>query len=397
MLRRKHWASLESLTAENRVTRFAKQAVNRLVTIVLYGLCMDLYARINVLDGLSVRLPHGVLDEAIPLDNDPIGRAKNWEQQGVDALHIVDLDAAAYGDYRNRELLSRLVDSVDIPVQLAGGVRSEGEAERLIASGAWRIVMGTAAIENQLMVWDLCRDHPGKIVVSIDVRDNDEIAIRGWTQNSGRFLEEVLIEMSSAGVVAFLVADAGRDALSEPPNFRALAESLATVEEPVIASGGVRDLDDLRKLAQLEASGRTLGGVIVGREVTAGRFSVEAAKEVMAGGGPSMAPGGVSALRTSIGVSSLEASLDFYTTVLGFSQVRSPSRGVHAAVVEAGPGQQIELVEGGGDRPEALMFQVDDMGRWKDHLGTIGVASEASGDNLIIADPDGLTLRFQEL
>lgn len=355
---------------------------------------MDLYARINILGGLSVRLPHGGLDEAIALDNDPIGRAKNWEQQGVDALHIVDLDAAAYGDYRNRELLSHLVDEVDVPVQLAGGIRSEGEAERLIDSGAWRIVMGTAAIENQLMVWDLCRDHPEKIVVSLDVRDNDEIATRGWTQNSGRFLEEVLIEMSSAGVVAFLITEVGRDALTEPPNFAILAESLAIVEDPVIASGGVRDLDDLRKLVQLEASGRRLDGVIVGREVTAGRFSVEDAKEVLAGRGPAVAPGGVVAVRTSVGVGSLEIALDFYTEKLGFERVRSTSHGVQAAIVEVGQGQQIELVEGGQNRPEALVFEVDDVSRWKTHLGNIGVASESDGDGLVIVDPDGLTIRL---
>lgn len=361
-----------------------------------YGLAMDLYARINILGGLSVRLPHGDLSDAIALDNDPIGRAKNWEKQGVDALHIVDLDAAAYGDYRNRELLSRLVEAVDLPVQLAGGIRSEGEAERLIEFGAWRVVMGTAAIETQLMVWDLCRDHPGKVAVSLDVRDNDELAIRGWTKNSGRFLEEVLIEMSSAGAVAFLVAEAGRDALSEPPNFRVLAEAMAVVEEPVIASGGVRDLEDLRKLTQLESSGRRLGGVVVGREVTAGRFTVEEAKEVLAGRGPSVAPGGITAMRTAVGVSSLDQAIEFYIDKLGFSRVRSTARGIHAAVVEASRGLQIELVEGGSNRPEALVIQVEELSRWKDHLGTIGVKSEATDGALEFIDPDGLTIRLQE-
>ena len=356
---------------------------------------MDLYARINILGGLSVRLPHGGLDEAIALDNDPVGRAHNWVQQGVDYLHVVDLDAAAYGDYRNRDLISRLVDEIDIPVQVAGGIRSEGEAERLIGIGAWRIVMGTAAIENQIMVWDLCRELPDKIVVSLDVRSNEEIATRGWTQNSGRFLEEVLIEMSSAGVVAFLVAEAGRDALEEPPNVQILAESLAIVEEPVIAAGGVRDLEDLRKLIQLEASGRRLAGLIVGREVTAGRFTVQEAKDALAGGGPMRAPGGISSTRASVGVVSLPSSLHFYLDVLGFVQVRSPSQGVVAAVVQAGPGQQIELVEGGTARPDTLVFQVDDVGRWKDHLANVGVTSVATPDGLEISDPDGLTIRLE--
>ncbi|HET8740702.1 MAG TPA: HisA/HisF-related TIM barrel protein [Acidimicrobiia bacterium] len=353
---------------------------------------MDLYARVNILGGLSVRLPRGGLSEAIPLDNDPIGRAKNWVQQGIDYLHVVDLDAAAYGDYRNRDLIGRLVEQVEVPVQVAGGIRSEAEGERLLENGAWRIVLGTAAIENQIMVWEMCRNHPDKIVVSLDVRHNEEVATRGWTQNSGRFLEEVLIEMSSAGAVAFLVSEAGRDALVDPPNYQIMAEALAAVEEPVIAAGGVRDLEDLRKLMLLETAGRSLAGVIVGREVTAGRFTIEEAKQAIAGGGPTRAPGGVTTTRTPVGVTSLDRSLEFYRNVLGFNQVRSPSAGVIAAVVEAGPGQHIELVEGGSARPDSLVFHVEDQSRWKDHLSKMGIPSEADGNRLVVQDPDGLRI-----
>ena len=353
---------------------------------------MDIYARINILGGLSVRLPHGGLDEAIALDNDPIGRAKGWAKQGVDYMHIVDLDAAAYGDYQNRGLINELIEELRIPVQVAGGIRSEGEAERLINAGAWRIVMGTAAIENQIMVWDLCREFPEKIAVALDVNSQEEIATRGWTYNSGRFLEEVLIEMSSAGVVAFLVAEAGRDALEEPPNLEILAESLGTVDDPVIAAGGVRNLEDLRRLVQLEAAGRRLSGVVVGREVTAGRFTVEDAKQVLEGGGPMQAPGGVTATRTTVGVSSLESALAFYRDSLGFAHLRSTTDGVSGAVVEAAPGQHIELVEGGDNRPDSLVFKVEERDRWKDHLTNIGVATTAEGDSLVVVDPDGLRI-----
>ena len=356
---------------------------------------MDLYARINILDGLSVRLPHGGLDEAIALDNDPVGRAHHWVEQGINFLHIVDLDAAAYGDYRNRDLITQLIESVDVPVQVAGGIRSEAEAQRQIESGAWRIVMGTAAIENQTMVWDLCREYPGKIAVSLDVRANEEIATRGWTQNSGRFLEEVLIEMSSAGVVAFLVAEAGRDALSEPPNFPLLTEALMAVDDPVIAAGGVRDLEDLRTLMQLEVNGRRVAGVVVGREVTAGRFTIDEAKEVIAGGGPTRAPGGVRSTRVRIGVASLSTALGFYRDILGFGQVRSPSQGVAVAILQASGGQQIELVEGNGSRPESILFKVENLDRWKDHLTGRGVQCSMVGGQLETADPDGLKLVFE--
>jgi phosphoribosylformimino-5-aminoimidazole carboxamide ribotide isomerase len=357
---------------------------------------MKIYARVNILGGLSVRLPHGGLDEAIALDNDPIGRARNWAEQGVDFMHIVDLDAAAYGDQRNKELIDQLIAEVEVPVQVAGGIRSESGARHLIEQGAWRIVMGTAAIENQNMVWDLCRENPGKIVVSLDVRQDEEVATRGWTQNSGRYLEEVLIEMSSAGVAAFLVAEAGRDALEEPPNLRILAEALATVEEPVIAAGGVRDLDDLRTLVRLESSGRMLDGVIVGREVTAGRFTIGEAKQVIAGGGPKRAPGGVAALAVSLDVSSLEASLGFYTDLLGFAPVRTPDLGVAAAVVQAGRGQQIELVESSDSgRPSRLTISVEELDRWREHLANVGIEAESSDTVVEIRDPDGTVIRFQ--
>jgi phosphoribosylformimino-5-aminoimidazole carboxamide ribotide isomerase len=356
---------------------------------------MDLYARVNILGGLSVRLPRGRLDDAIALDNDPIQRARHWAEQGVDYMHIVDLDAAAYGDYRNRDLIDRLIEQVPVPVQVAGGIRSEGEAQRLIEKGAWRIVMGTAAIENQNMVWDLCRDNPDKIVVSLDVRGDEEIVTKGWTQNSGRYLEEVLIEMSSAGVVAFLVSEAGRDALEDPPNLQIMVESLATVEQPVIAAGGVRDLDDLRDLVRLQAAGRHLAGVIVGREVTAGRFTIEEAKQVLAGGGPMRAPGGVMATSVRVGVSSLRDSLAFYEDRLGFTAVRTPNRGVVAEVVESARGQRLELVEG-DPRPAGISFVVDDLERWGQHLGSLDIEMEATDSAIEISDPDGLTLRFEQ-
>ncbi len=243
---------------------------------------MDLFARVNILDGKSVRLPEGDINNAIPLDADPIARARIWVDHGADFIHVVDLDAAAQSDYRNRGLIDRLVAEVRRPVQVGGGVRSDVEAARLLEAGAWRVVMGTAAIENQIMVWDLCRSYPGKVAVSIDVRPDEEVATKGWTQNSGRFLEEVLLEMSSAGAAAFMIAEAGRDALTQPPDFAGLTTAIGIVDEPVIAAGGVRDLDDLRLLKELAASGRRLGGVVVGREVSYGRFTIAEAKAVLA-------------------------------------------------------------------------------------------------------------------
>ena len=244
---------------------------------------MELFARVHILDRKAVRLPSGDVREAISLDADPIDRAQGWVAKGADKLQVVDLDAAAYGDYENRPLIEELIAAVDVPVQVAGGVRSPAEVERLLGFGAWRVVMGTAAIENQVMVWDLCRDFPGKIAVSLDVRRDEELAVRGWTVNSGRYMEEVLIELSSAGIASFHVAEAGRDVLVEQSNVGILRRALGFVSEPVIASGGARDMDDLKALVGLESEGRRLAGVVVGREVTEGRFTMEDASAVLRG------------------------------------------------------------------------------------------------------------------
>lgn len=242
---------------------------------------MDLYARVNILDQRAVRLPKGDVRDAIALDADPVSRAQGWAERGATHLHIVDLDAAAYGDYENRPLIKEIIEGVDVPVQVAGGVRSPAEVERLVGYGAWRVVMGTTAIEDQVLFWELCRAHPGMIAAGLDVRPDEELAIKGWTADSGVHLEQALIDLSSAGVAAFLVAEAGRDALTEQTNLNILRRALSLVEEPVIASGGARDLDDLRSQVALESDGKHLAGLVVGREVTEGRFTMEQAREVL--------------------------------------------------------------------------------------------------------------------
>ena len=251
---------------------------------------MDVYARVNILDGRAVRLPKGDVHDAIALHNDPLERINNWFQQGADHVHVVDLNAAAFGDMKNRPLIDRILEEATGEVQVAGGIRSHIEAARLLEKGAWRIAMGTAAIEDQNMVWDLCREYPNRIAISVDVRADEEVATRGWTKNSGRFLEEVLIEMSSAGAAAFLISEVGRDVLTEPTNIDILAEALAAVDEPIVAAGGVRDLDDLRRVLALDVDGRNLAGVVVGREVTQGRFTLAEAKAIIEEGPPRRAP-----------------------------------------------------------------------------------------------------------
>lgn len=369
---------------------------------------MDLYARVNILDGRAVRLPRGDLREAIALDADPVHRARSWVEQGADFIHVVDLDAAAHADYRNRPLIDRLVAALEVPVQVAGGIRSHVEAARLLERGAWRIVMGTAAIEDQNMLWDLCREYPGRVVVSLDVRPDEELAVRGWTENSGRYLEEVLIEMSSAGVAAFLVAEAARDALEEPPNLEVLRRALSIVEEPVVAAGGVRNLDDLRQLVALEVKGRRLAGVVVGREVTHGRFTLEEAKAVLTGdGGPR--PARMREQRVVLHVSDLDRSMAFYRQVLGFRPLKewpADQTSGGGAILQTGDAATLELFgppKGDGEwrvsQGVRLAFAVSDLGWWLRRLEEARVpmlrplTREPWGDTTVwVADPDGIAV-----
>jgi phosphoribosylformimino-5-aminoimidazole carboxamide ribotide isomerase len=256
----------------------------------LYIEGMEIFARVNILDGKAVRLPHGDVNEAIPLDDDPVNRAKGWVNKGAGRLFIVDLDAAAYGTQVNRGVISQMIQAVDVPVQVGGGVRSRAEVEKILGMGAWRVAIGTLAIIDQVAFWELNRLHPHRIVVSLDVKSDNEIVIRGQTEETGEYLEETLINLSSGGAAGFMITEVGRDALEEPPNFDALARAIEIVDEPVVAAGGVRDLADVKKLAKLGNGGRSLAGIVVGREVTAGRFTMEELFEAIRGEGSSFGP-----------------------------------------------------------------------------------------------------------
>lgn len=195
---------------------------------------------------------------------------------------VVDLDAAAYRNYANRELIHGMIAEVDVPVIVAGGVRSMAEVERLLTAGANRVVMGTVALTDQVMTWEICRNYPESIMIALDVKSDEELVTHGWQEHSGRFLEEAIIELDAAGAIGMMITEAGRDALKEPPNQAALITALEqTDHEEIVAAGGVRNLADLQQLKDLHVNGRRLAGVVVGREVTEGRFTIEEAAALL--------------------------------------------------------------------------------------------------------------------
>jgi phosphoribosylformimino-5-aminoimidazole carboxamide ribotide isomerase len=232
---------------------------------------MELFPAIDLLDGRAVRLYQGDYDRETIYNDDPVAQALLFAAQGARWIHVVDLDAARSGAPRNREVIAAIAEAVDVPVQTGGGVRDDAAADALFEAGVARVVLGTAALEDPALVRRLASRL--SVAVGLDARGR-EVAVRGWEQGSGRDLLDVAREFADAGVEALIVTEIGRDGTLAGPDLVGLGEVLDATELPVIASGGVGVLDDLRALAALRSTGRSLAGAIVGRAIYEGAFTV---------------------------------------------------------------------------------------------------------------------------
>ncbi|MGI8685929.1 MAG: 1-(5-phosphoribosyl)-5-[(5-phosphoribosylamino)methylideneamino]imidazole-4-carboxamide isomerase [Acidimicrobiales bacterium] len=237
---------------------------------------MELYPAIDLRGGACVRLVQGDYAREKVYGGDPLAVAKEFEGDGASWIHVVDLDAARTGRPENRAVVAAIADAVSIPVQAGGGIRDEFSAEALLGAGVSRIVLGTAALEDPGLLRRVAQRHPRRVAVGLDAR-HGEVAVRGWTQGSGRTLADVLSEVEDAELGAVIVTDISRDGMLGGPDLDGLAGVLAATRHPVVASGGVGTLDDLRALALVEANGRGLAGVIVGTAIHEGVFSVREA------------------------------------------------------------------------------------------------------------------------
>ncbi|NCY16984.1 MAG: 1-(5-phosphoribosyl)-5-[(5-phosphoribosylamino)methylideneamino]imidazole-4-carboxamide isomerase [Actinobacteria bacterium] len=235
---------------------------------------MELFPAIDLLEGRAVRLYQGDYDRETIYNDDPVEQARLFAAEGARWIHVVDLDAARSGTPRNREVIAAIAAAVDVPVQTGGGVRDDDAAAALFDAGVARVVLGTAALEDPALVRRLASRVP--VAVGLDARGR-EVAVRGWEQGSGRDLLDVAREFADAGVEALIVTEIGRDGTLAGPDLEGLGEVLDATELPVIASGGVGVLDDLRALASLRSGGRSLAGTIVGRAIYEGAFTVREA------------------------------------------------------------------------------------------------------------------------
>ncbi len=243
---------------------------------------MDLYPAIDLLGGRVVQLRQGDYDRATDYGGDPAGVATSFVEQGARWVHVVDLDAARTGEPVNRGAVEAIVAAAGgARVEASGGVRDEAAAEALLDAGVARVVLGTAAVADPSLVGRLAARHPGGVAVGLDARDGD-VAVRGWTEGSGTTVLDLVARFAGDGVGAFVVTDIGRDGTLAGPDVRGLAAVLAATDVPVVASGGVGALDDLRALAALEERGRRLVGAIVGTAIHDGRFTVSEALAALA-------------------------------------------------------------------------------------------------------------------
>jgi phosphoribosylformimino-5-aminoimidazole carboxamide ribotide isomerase len=241
----------------------------------------ELYPAIDLRGGRAVRLLRGDYAAETVYSDDPVAVARSFEAAGARWIHVVDLDAARSGEAGNLDLVAAVAKSVRSKVETGGGVRSVAAAERLVDAGVARVVVGTAAVEQPELVTELAARFPGQVAVGLDARGR-HVAVKGWTETTGADLVELAKRFEGEGVSALIVTEIGRDGTMEGPDLDQLGAVLEATGVDVVASGGVGTLDDISALARLRSGGRALAGIIVGRAIYEGRFTVEEALACLA-------------------------------------------------------------------------------------------------------------------
>jgi phosphoribosylformimino-5-aminoimidazole carboxamide ribotide isomerase len=240
-----------------------------------------LYPAIDIRDGPAVRLAQGDYERETAYEDDPVVAARRWAGDGARWLHVVDLDGAREGAPVNLEHVRRIVAAVGVPVQLGGGLRDSAKVEAAISSGAERVVLGTAAVRDPDLTEAIASAHGERVVISVDARAG-RVAAEGWTESSDLTPGDVIAVLSDRGVRRFVYTPVDVDGLMEGPDLESLREVASATNAELIYSGGIGSLDDLRALAALEI--QNLGGVIVGRALYEGRFTVAEGRAALNGG-----------------------------------------------------------------------------------------------------------------
>jgi phosphoribosylformimino-5-aminoimidazole carboxamide ribotide isomerase len=239
---------------------------------------MILLPAIDILDGKAVRLARGAFDERTVYDADPLEAAKRWVAQGARTLHIVDLDGARTGEPANIGQVERIAKHVDVPLQVGGGLRNAQAVMSAIDAGASRVVLGTAAYTDVDFLDTVIAAHQDRIVVSVDAR-NGHVAAKGWTEQTEIPADSVVEHLGCRGVRRFVYSSIERDGMLNGPDLAGAQKIAQSVRGSFVYSGGIASLADLEQLVALRQV--NLAGVIVGKALYEGRFTVAEAQDAL--------------------------------------------------------------------------------------------------------------------
>lgn len=229
---------------------------------------MLLIPAIDIKDGKCVRLRQGNMDDVTVFADDPVSAAQRWVESGAQRLHIVDLDGATVGEPVNAEVVHRITELYpELPIQIGGGIRDEDGVQAYLEAGVQYVILGTKAVNEPHFVSDLCVEFPRHIIVGLDAREG-KLAVDGWSKLSKHNLIDLAQQFESDGVEAILYTDISRDGMLSGVNVEATKELAESIRIPVIAAGGLTDLNDLKAVCAVEESG--VQGVIAGRAIYEG-------------------------------------------------------------------------------------------------------------------------------
>jgi phosphoribosylformimino-5-aminoimidazole carboxamide ribotide isomerase len=239
-----------------------------------------LFPAVDLKNGEAVRLQQGDMARATVFSRDPAAQARAFAEQGFEYLHVVDLDGAFAGKPMNADAVERILGAVKIPVQLGGGIRDRAMIDAWLGKGIARVIIGTAAVRDPALVKTAARAHPGRVAVGLDARDG-RVAVEGWAETSELTVLDIARRFEDAGVAAIIYTDVARDGMLKGLNLDATIALADAVSIPVVASGGLASIEDVRAL--LEPRAQKLEGAIAGRALYDGRLDAADALALLKG------------------------------------------------------------------------------------------------------------------
>ena len=242
---------------------------------------MIIIPAVDIKNGKCVRLIQGRMEDETVFSNDPAAMAQKWARAGAELIHVVDLDGAFEKSPQNLDAVKKIINTVDTPIQLGGGIRTERTVSTLLDMGVGRVIIGTAAIHNPQWVMQTARRFPGQVVVGIDAR-NGRVAIEGWTETTPTRAVDLAKRFEDCGVAAINFTDIYRDGMQTGPNIAETGRLAEAISIPVVASGGVATIDDIKNLLPLERVG--VSGVITGKALYSGTLDFKQALSLVQSG-----------------------------------------------------------------------------------------------------------------